>query len=704
MVDVTVTTGPDTSFAIAFGQHGIIWDDSHLIGYYFYTDDQATPNKEIRYEKTLDGGNTWQAPVQLNVATDATTAFSVWPDWDTPGEFGSLIHFTFYSRNANRIIYGNLNVDNDALATEVNVSVSLADPPTNLGITKTIGGELAVVWNSGSAVARSDFYISEDDGVTWDNKLDPWNSSLNDPHEVYLFPSFESDNNDVWAIVQDNPADEIQFWVYTRVSNTWASATVVGGFITVSGNMGTAISHSNGSLWVIGISGNPFAVAAPIRVFEIGGLADIVEKTNPLTSDDYLSCNIMIDRATNDVYIAYGRGADANNLVARSKVSRDLGITWETEVTEGDGTTYVIRRIDVPAIVVNRGRWLVTWYDQTLDDILTNTANAINIGNAQVVPIVPTRVVISKSATSEFTAYISPDGVVYPFHTPHNIGRWIISESGWGTPPINYVSQRGPFQHGVTVKDFFLQPRVIQLLIRQGFCDRDAYWAGRAGLLDEIRPNRQTISTAVVPGELRRTFPDGRTRSLNVFIAEGPRFEPAQLNTWDEFAFQEVIRFIAHNPVVFDPTRNDVNFVIVLDSDLVFPITFPITFGPGEVDDTLNINYVGTWESLPIIVITGPIDEPRIDNLTTGEKLQFSIDIDPGQVVTIDLSYGAKTVVDQAGNNLIGGLTADSDLATFHIAPDPEAPLGVNQMRLQGMHATGITDIEIRYFDRYFGI
>ncbi len=387
---------------------------------------------------------------------------------------------------------------------------------------------------------------------------------------------------------------------------------------------------------------------------------------------------------------------------------------WNNIVRDGLTAVQVTRNADT-LVTVNLPAF--NDYEITADEEITVTAPAVALtGGVAIVgtpsfaivsdptPPAPRRVVRAKYRNSEWESYISPDGVEYPFHTPHNLGRWIVSQSGWGTPPIEYITQRGPFQHGVTVKDFFLQPRVIQLLIRQAFCDRDEWWDGRAALLNEIRPNRQTISTAVVPGRLQRCLPDGTLRAIEVFISDGPRFEQRVVNTWDEWAFQEVLRFIAHDPVIFDPTRNDVNFTIVLDSELVFPITFPITFGPGEADDTLNINYVGTWESLPIIVITGPIDEPRIDNLTTGEKLQFSIDIDPGQVVTIDLSYGSKTVVDQAGNNLIGGLTADSDLATFHIAPDPEAPLGVNQMRLQGMHATGVTDIEIRYFDRYFGI
>ena len=409
----------------------------------------------------------------------------------------------------------------------------------------------------------------------------------------------------------------------------------------------------------------------------------------------------------------------ADNSITQALIDGMLSVFgeargWNNIVRDGLTAAQVTRNADTLVTVTLPA---FSDYEITADDVVTVTAPAVALTGAVAIigtpsfsvaadptPPAPRRIVRAKYVNSEWESYISPDGVEYPFHTPHSLGRWIVSQTGWGTPPIEYITQRGPFQHGVTVKDFFLQPRVIQLLIRQAFCDRDEWWDGRAALLNEIRPNRQTISTAVVPGRLQRCLPDGTLRAIEVFISDGPRFEQRVVNTWDEWAFQEVLRFIAHDPVIFDPTRNDVNFTIVLDSELVFPITFPIEFGPGEVDDTLNINYVGTWESLPIIVITGPIEEPRIDNLTTGEKLEFSIDIDPGQVVTIDLSYGSKTVVDQAGNNLIGGLTADSDLATFHIAPDPEAPLGVNQMRLQGMHATGVTDIEIRYFDRYFGI
>ncbi len=313
---------------------------------------------------------------------------------------------------------------------------------------------------------------------------------------------------------------------------------------------------------------------------------------------------------------------------------------------------------------------------------------------------------MSMEETKEFTSYISADGEEYQFHIPSGYGRWVLSESGWGTPPIDYITQRGPFQHGETVRDFFLRPRVIQMLIRQQFCNRDEWWGGRALLLDAIRPNRQTTPTGAEPGQLRRIESDGTIRDLNVFISVGPRFEPRNRTGWDEWAFQEVLRFIAHDPVIFDPTRVDTELAPgVVAGALVFPITFPIEFGAGVIDETTALLYVGTWETYPIIVVTGPLNDFTITNNTTGEVIELDYDIVAGDVITIDLNYGVKTVVDADGVNRIGVVTSESDLATWHIAPDPEAPGGVNSITITGWNTQpGTTSVELRAFTRYFGI
>jgi hypothetical protein len=459
-----------------------------------------------------------------------------------------------------------------------------------------------------------------------------------------------------------------------------------------------------------------------------------------------------------------------------------------------------------------------------------------------------------------------------------------MQSSGWATPPINYITQRGTFQHGETVKDYFLQPRTIQLLIDQSFCGREEQWDGRAALLNAIRPNRQLTATGVTPGTLRRILPDGSIRDLKAFISDGPAFDPDLGDGWQSYSFKEVLRFIAHDPVIYDPTvQSYVEDFAEASHNLTIPInnifdemlvvyvnpnwlgfaptsniivgyanagstkygvglkfnnvTIPsgsaivsahitgqantvfntdtamsritgnkeINPSPfstlanyqtrrgtvvGGVDDLkittaqvdwdaiphfvggtwydspdistvvqelinqtgwlsgqslalfwddhddrsthvdgcyrifysaissapelhieyttsgkLFITYVGTWLSYPKIIITGPLNDAVITHQETGEKLQLDYNIPAGRIVTIDLAYGVKTVKDDLGVNLIGVLSSDSDLATFHIAPDPEVTGGLNHISVVGTgEAVGTTQVEVQFLNRYFGI
>lgn len=301
----------------------------------------------------------------------------------------------------------------------------------------------------------------------------------------------------------------------------------------------------------------------------------------------------------------------------------------------------------------------------------------------------------------EYLDYIAPDGSVYPLHVPAAIGRWVISSSGFGMPPIEYSTTAGPAQHGETVRDYRLTPRTIQLLIRQNFCGRPEYWGGRADLLDAIRPNRQLLPTSTIPGTLRQTLPNGSRRSISVFIQEGPRFEPDSVGVWDSWSFQEVLRFTAYNPVWYDPAIKSATFAPSL-TDLVFPITFPITFG--ALDTTQNVAYAGTWPEFPTFELTGPMTAPLIENLTTGEFIHLAYDVPAGDMVTIALTYGTKTVTDSNSANLVGTVTTDSDLANFHLAPDPEAMGGVNIIRISGGSVSAASGAVMRWYTRYIGI
>lgn len=291
----------------------------------------------------------------------------------------------------------------------------------------------------------------------------------------------------------------------------------------------------------------------------------------------------------------------------------------------------------------------------------------------------------ASTGSAERDYYITGDGVTYLLHAPGR--RVVISDTGSGMPEIEYITQRGPYQHGESLKDFFLRPRIVELHIRQNFCSRQEYWNGRAAILDLLRPNRNQ-------GVLRKVLPDGSMRDLTVTVQSGPKFEPRKTDSWDEWSLEEVLRFIAYNPVYFDPDQR--SQVFGTTGALTFPLTFPITFA--SFGNTVTVNYEGNWIEYPTLVITGPLTATEIKNETTGEVISFAYAIPAGRSVIVDLSYGSKRITLDDGTNLIGSVSTNSDLSTFHLEP------GDNVIRVLGSASDTSTSISVNWFNRYVGI
>lgn len=296
---------------------------------------------------------------------------------------------------------------------------------------------------------------------------------------------------------------------------------------------------------------------------------------------------------------------------------------------------------------------------------------------------------------SELDMFITGDGVKYMLSSPPD--RVVLSEEGTGMPPIQYVTQRGPYQNGETLRDMFLQPRIVQLIVRHSYCDRQKYWDGRAALLDILRPNRAGGNPET--GVLRKVLPNGTKRDLCCVIQQGPNFAPRQVgvgggNVWDEWSYTETLRFEAFNPVYFDPTAQIV--ALALADIGTFPMTFPVTFVGFSLSTV--IVYAGTWDEYPTITIDGPLSQVVITNVTTGEHIGINYALPDGRSIIIGLGPGLKTVALDDGTQLIGAVTSDSDLATFHFTP------GNNTITVTGSDTGTATRIVFSYFNRYIGI
>jgi hypothetical protein len=263
---------------------------------------------------------------------------------------------------------------------------------------------------------------------------------------------------------------------------------------------------------------------------------------------------------------------------------------------------------------------------------------------------------------------------------------------GFGMPPLHRLTERGPLQHGESDRGYRLDPRMIQLVLMLRAESWAAFYTRRQELIDQLSP---TLDAAL---NLRFTQPDGTVRQVDCYCAEGPQFSKRDAHRYQ--GQRAAVRLICPDPAWYDPTRQSVRIVGETGgSGFAFPMAVPWTFGGTTVGAETAIDYDGTWIEYPEIEIIGPIADPRIEHLDTGDVLDFDgTTIADGDSRIIDLRYGYKTVVDGSGANKIADLTSDSDLATFHLKP------GTNNLGFSGTSAGTNTAIVVRWYRRYLGV
>lgn len=286
---------------------------------------------------------------------------------------------------------------------------------------------------------------------------------------------------------------------------------------------------------------------------------------------------------------------------------------------------------------------------------------------------------------------------------------WIEEDDGLGAPPNHEISERGPLQHGDTRVDFRLDPRIIQHVFGVSGETEGKLYDARKRLLDIFRARSPSY-----PIKMRYELSNGETRQIDCFYLSDMSFPSKDRQSfystlaWRGFYQRVGVTLKANDPVFYDPVMKFINFDIgALTAGMLVPTPVPTRIGGSTLNQQTTVSYLGTWREYPIIRIFGPITDARIDNLTTGEKLQLKTGtvINIGDYYEIDCRYGYKTVKNAAGTNKIADLTDDSDLATFHFEEvDPGITTGENIIRVTGAFVTAASLVQIMYYHRYLGL
>jgi hypothetical protein len=305
----------------------------------------------------------------------------------------------------------------------------------------------------------------------------------------------------------------------------------------------------------------------------------------------------------------------------------------------------------------------------------------------------------------EVDQFITPDGKTYNFHSHDKAS---IEMEGLGMPPIEYITQTSPYEHGEVLLDYRLKPRIVQFTHFRSSCSRQGYWDNRSTFIDLFRPNRIAFGSSFTPGVFRKILPTGKKRDLNVVLADGFKFKDSSSKQWDRNLIQETLQFVAHDPIIYDPDIVTKIWTIASTTEsLIFPITsasWPLIFGTGIFGVAITFTYAGNWPSYPVIRLTGPMSEIRIINTSFPITVQIGYSISEGD--WIDIDFYKKTITNSLGTDLIGLLSEDSedDFQAFHIGYDPEIVGGSNTIYLYGSNAlVGTTSACLTYYNRYVG-
>jgi hypothetical protein len=276
---------------------------------------------------------------------------------------------------------------------------------------------------------------------------------------------------------------------------------------------------------------------------------------------------------------------------------------------------------------------------------------------------------------------------------------YVTGAINWGEPPITRITQRGPFQNGDTDIDYRLNPRVINLPIVVPGSQYDEMMNNREKLMQMFKPGNDTIILEHVLNETSAPAFQTRRR-IELKIAGG-----LQMDTLPgEFNIRTVVQLRAADPTWYDANQKTLQLTnTIFGTPTPYPKPYGVPYGSSTIDNFQTVAYYGTVLTRPVIQVYGPVTNLFVvDSL--GHQINLTQPVPNGDIWTIDLRDGYKTIVDQNGANQFSALSIDSDIINWGIFPEPIVPYGANTISVGGTGTSGITAVYALYYDRYAGI
>jgi hypothetical protein len=278
------------------------------------------------------------------------------------------------------------------------------------------------------------------------------------------------------------------------------------------------------------------------------------------------------------------------------------------------------------------------------------------------------------------------------FESGQDYTVYLTGTLNFGLAPNHRITQRGPFQDGDSDIDFRLDPRILSLPIVVPASTIEEHLDRRDRLLQVFKPGNDTATMRFSWGE--------KERSIDVKVVGGLTMD---MDSTD-YTIRTVVQLRAADPTWYDTYATTVYLsATIFGTPTPYPKPYPVPYGAGSINNIATIDYLGSWPSFPRIQCTGPAtDLTIVDGL--GNIIRFDDAIPAGQIWTIDLSYGKKSVVDQNGVNKFAALNINSNLVNWGLYPNPTIYNGTNTISVSASGTDTDSEVVMYYEARYIGV
>lgn len=149
-----------------------------------------------------------------------------------------------------------------------------------------------------------------------------------------------------------------------------------------------------------------------------------------------------------------------------------------------------------------------------------------------------------------------------------------------------------------------------------------------------------------------------------------------------------LVEWYATDPRVYSQTLNTAtaNQATVAGTGVTFPVTFPLSFGGAVSGGQLMATNAGEFTAPWVATISGPIDNPILENITTGQTLAFTGSLIAGETLVVDSL--ARSVLLNGTASRYSWLVVGSQW--FGVQP------GANAIRLAGTAGSGSVSFSYR--------